>query len=159
MGQCPGGARPWRQKAGGEKCVPLTRSALRTDPCIPLAGRGRVCRTDPHLTQDALKEGREADSPQPAPSPAPAHFPPNPISTAQCFQLPRPSLQSPAAPSLRNPPKGPAASEFPSPAGLWTQQPSFSPLPSSRPATKLPGAEARATARLQDSARRWPRWL
>lgn len=159
MGQCPRGARPWCQKAGGEKCVPLTRSALRTDPCIPLAGPGRVCRTDPHPIQDALKEGREADSPQPAPSPAPAHFPPNPISTAQCFQLPRPSLQSPAAPSLQNPPKGPAASEFPSPAGLWTQQPSFSPLPSSQPATMLPGAEARATARLQDSAQHWPGWL
>lgn len=61
-----------------------------------------------------------------APSPAAAHFPHNPISTAQCFQLPGPSLQSPAVPSPRNPPKGPTAPEFPLPAGL-TPVPSFSP--------------------------------
>jgi hypothetical protein len=41
-----------------------------------------------------------------APFPAPAHFPSNPISAAQCFQLGRPSLQS-LAPLLLKPSQRP----------------------------------------------------
>jgi hypothetical protein len=80
--------------------------------CSPLARPGMACRTDLHPSRMLWK----VESRQPAiraPSPAPAHFPPNPISTAQCFQLPRPSLQSSMAPPPQNPPKGPAASESP----------------------------------------------
>lgn len=120
--QCPGGARPQCQKAGGMKSVPLTRRTLWTDLVSPWQGLAGSAELTPTPLRMPQKPGR-------APSPAPAHFPPNPISTAQCFQLPRPSLQSPAAPSLRNPPKGPAASEFPSPAGPRIQQPpSFLPF-------------------------------
>ena len=110
----------------------------------PLHLPGRACRTDPHPTQDA-SEGWEEDSPQPGhpPLPQPASLL---IQLAQLsvFNYPGPAFRAQLPPPLQTLPKALLNLSFHCLQGR--RQPSFSPLPSSQPATKLPGAEARATA-------------
>lgn len=109
-----------------------------------LASSWQACRTDPHPTQDA-SEGWEADSRQPGRPPLlqPASLL---IQLAQLsvFNYPGPVFRAQLPPPLQTLPK--ALLNLSIHCLQGRRQPSFSPLLSSQPATKLPGAEARATA-------------